>query len=126
MQHRGKMTKDKLAAIAGNDEELVGRLQEKYGIVKEEARAQAEEFKRVDEQWKTSTNKLIGAQTAVITQKNVDRTHVKSQSPKKKTIRSKTIWMIQWEQKQPHPNSKLQGLSFACDTSLEAGQSGFS
>ena len=37
MQHRGKMTKDKLAAIAGNDEELVGRIQEKYGMVKEEA-----------------------------------------------------------------------------------------
>jgi len=37
MQHRGKMTKDKLAAIAGNDEELVGRIQEKYGIIKEEA-----------------------------------------------------------------------------------------
>jgi uncharacterized protein YjbJ (UPF0337 family) len=90
MRHWGKMTEDKLAAIAGKYEDLVGRLQEKYGIVKEEARAQAEEFKRVDEQWKTSNNKLIGAQKALSAWKNADRTHVKSQSPKKNTILSKT------------------------------------
>ena len=50
MRHWGTMTNDKLAAIAGKYEELVGRLQEQYGMVKEEARGQAEEFKRVDEQ----------------------------------------------------------------------------
>jgi uncharacterized protein YjbJ (UPF0337 family) len=33
--HWGKMMNDELAAIAGKHEQLVGTLQEKYGIAKE-------------------------------------------------------------------------------------------
>ena len=37
---------DELAAIAGKYEELVGRLQEKYGIAKEEADGQFSGFRK--------------------------------------------------------------------------------
>ena len=36
--HWGRMMNDELSAILGKYEELVGRLQEKYGIAKDEAR----------------------------------------------------------------------------------------
>lgn len=41
----GKMMKDDLATVSGRYEELVGMLQEKYGIVNEEAKRQAQSFK---------------------------------------------------------------------------------
>ena len=37
MHHWEQMTIDKVAAIAGQYDELVGRIEEKYGMVKEEA-----------------------------------------------------------------------------------------
>jgi uncharacterized protein YjbJ (UPF0337 family) len=43
--HWGKTMNDGLAAIAGKHEELVGKLQKKYGITKEEARKQKEVLK---------------------------------------------------------------------------------
>ncbi len=43
MYHWGKVMNDELAAISGKFEKLVGRLQEKFGIAKEEAREQIEE-----------------------------------------------------------------------------------
>jgi uncharacterized protein YjbJ (UPF0337 family) len=41
----GKMTKETLEAIAVQYEELVGRLQERYGMDREEAGGQPEESK---------------------------------------------------------------------------------
>ena len=40
----GKLTDDDLQVIAGRSEQFVGRLQERYGITKEEAERQVDEF----------------------------------------------------------------------------------
>jgi uncharacterized protein YjbJ (UPF0337 family) len=40
----GKLTDDDLTAIDGRREQLVGRIQERYGIQKEVAEKQADEF----------------------------------------------------------------------------------
>lgn len=40
----GKLTDDDLTVIAGKRDQLVGRLQERYGIVREEAERQADGF----------------------------------------------------------------------------------
>ena len=42
----GELTDDELEAIAGNRERLVGKLQEKHGLTKEEAERQLEEWQR--------------------------------------------------------------------------------
>ena len=42
----GKLTDDDLDAIQGRKEILVGRLQERYGIAREEADRQADEWSR--------------------------------------------------------------------------------
>jgi uncharacterized protein YjbJ (UPF0337 family) len=54
----GKIMNDELAAVAGKHEQLVGTLQEKYGIAKEEAKQQVDEFKKIVEQLKKSNSKL--------------------------------------------------------------------
>ena len=43
-QEWGKLTDDDLDYIAGTRDRLVGRLQEKYGVTKEEAERQAERW----------------------------------------------------------------------------------
>lgn len=40
----GKLTDDDLGVIAGKRDQLVGRIQERYGIAKEEAERQADAF----------------------------------------------------------------------------------
>ena len=42
----GKLTDDDLQVIAGNGDKLVGKLQETYGISREEAERQVIEFRR--------------------------------------------------------------------------------
>jgi uncharacterized protein YjbJ (UPF0337 family) len=42
----GKLTDDDLTAINGKREQLVGKIQERYGIAKEAAEKQVEEFTR--------------------------------------------------------------------------------
>jgi len=69
VHHWGKMMNDELAAIAGKYEELVGGLQEKYGIAEEEAKRQVDEFKKKVRQLKESNLKLIHAQK-VLSQRN--------------------------------------------------------
>jgi uncharacterized protein YjbJ (UPF0337 family) len=41
----GKLTDDELDRIAGERDKLVGKLQEKYGITKEEAERQINDFR---------------------------------------------------------------------------------
>jgi uncharacterized protein YjbJ (UPF0337 family) len=41
----GKLTDDELDRIAGERDKLVGKLQEKYGITKEEAERQVSDFR---------------------------------------------------------------------------------
>ncbi len=43
-QQWGKLTNDDLDVIQGKREELVGKIQERYGIAKEEAEKQADDF----------------------------------------------------------------------------------
>jgi uncharacterized protein YjbJ (UPF0337 family) len=59
VHHWGKLMNNELAAIGGKHELLVGMLQEKYGIAKEEAKRQVDEFKKIVEQLKKSNAKLM-------------------------------------------------------------------
>jgi len=43
-EHWGKLTDDDLDEAAGNREQLVGKIQEKYGIAKDEAEKQVDDF----------------------------------------------------------------------------------
>jgi uncharacterized protein YjbJ (UPF0337 family) len=45
----GKLTDDDLDVIAGQQEQLIGRIQNRYGIVKEEAQKQVDEWMRTDD-----------------------------------------------------------------------------
>jgi len=40
----GKLTDDDLTAISGNRDQLIGKVQEYYGVTKENAQAQVDEF----------------------------------------------------------------------------------
>jgi uncharacterized protein YjbJ (UPF0337 family) len=42
----GKLTDDDLAVIHGQRDQLIGKIQERYGLVKEEATRQVDEFVR--------------------------------------------------------------------------------
>ncbi len=41
----GKLTDDEITQLEGHSEQLVGKLQEKYGLEREEAERQAREFR---------------------------------------------------------------------------------
>jgi uncharacterized protein YjbJ (UPF0337 family) len=45
-QKWGKLTDDDLTLINGKRDELVGRIQERYGVAKEDAERQVDEFSR--------------------------------------------------------------------------------
>jgi Uncharacterized protein conserved in bacteria len=62
VHHWGKIMNDELAAIAGKYEEVVGKLQESYGIAKDEATMRVSDFKRTVEQLKKSNAKLMELQ----------------------------------------------------------------
>ncbi len=57
--HWGKTMNDELAAIAGKRDQLVGILQEKYGVAKEEAKQQIDEFRDIVKQLKKSNSRLM-------------------------------------------------------------------
>jgi uncharacterized protein YjbJ (UPF0337 family) len=60
----GKLTDDDLQVIRGKRDQLVGKIQERYGIAKEEAERQVEEFSRTfgaDETMTTAREKTRGA-----------------------------------------------------------------
>jgi uncharacterized protein YjbJ (UPF0337 family) len=44
-EHWGKLTDDDLTVIAGNRDKLLGKLQERYGITKEKAEEQLNQWK---------------------------------------------------------------------------------
>ena len=44
----GKLTDDDLTVINGKQDQLVGRIQERYGIAKEEAQRQIDDFRRTN------------------------------------------------------------------------------
>jgi uncharacterized protein YjbJ (UPF0337 family) len=49
----GKLTDDDLKIIEGNRDQLIGTVQERYGIAKEEAQKQVEEWKRTQSEFDT-------------------------------------------------------------------------
>jgi uncharacterized protein YjbJ (UPF0337 family) len=69
VHHWGKMMNDELAAIAGKHEQLVGILQEKYGIAKEEAKRQVEEFKKNIGYLKKANANLMKSQKLISSKK---------------------------------------------------------
>jgi uncharacterized protein YjbJ (UPF0337 family) len=90
MYHWGKMMNDDLAAIAGRYEEYVGRLQEKYGIAKEEARAQVDKFKKTIAQLKKSNSRLIQWQKTLNNKEKVGRKRVGAKEPVRKATRPRS------------------------------------
>jgi uncharacterized protein YjbJ (UPF0337 family) len=59
-QQWGKLTDDDLEQIAGTRDKLVGKLQERYGIAKEEAQKKADEWVKVQTEREVQTNQRPG------------------------------------------------------------------
>ncbi|HEY3742737.1 MAG TPA: CsbD family protein [Bryobacteraceae bacterium] len=53
-QKWGKLTDDDLTVIHGKADALAGRIQERYGISKEEARKQMDEFIKAQKEYKAT------------------------------------------------------------------------
>jgi uncharacterized protein YjbJ (UPF0337 family) len=62
VQQWGKVMNDELASIGGKHEQLVGILQEKYGVAKEDARRKVAEFKKTIVLLKKSNASLVKSQ----------------------------------------------------------------
>jgi uncharacterized protein YjbJ (UPF0337 family) len=54
-EHWGKLTDDDLTVIAGNKDKLLGKLQERYGITKEKAEDQLNQWKMSSASAETET-----------------------------------------------------------------------
>jgi uncharacterized protein YjbJ (UPF0337 family) len=62
VHHWGTMMNDELAATAGKYEELVGKLQESYGIASEQSKRRVDDFRNVVRQLKKSNAMLVRLQ----------------------------------------------------------------
>jgi uncharacterized protein YjbJ (UPF0337 family) len=78
------MMNDQLAAIAGKYESLVGELQERYGVAREEARGHAARYKDTVEQLKKSQRRIMELRKSMIKKENPDGTGEKKQGRKHK------------------------------------------
>jgi len=70
VHHWGRMMNDELAAIAGKYEELVGRLQEKYGIASDNSTRHLDDLSKLVAQLKKSNAKLETLQSRLNTMKS--------------------------------------------------------
>ena len=59
-QHWGKLTDDDLDYIAGSRDKFVGRLQERYGIAREDAHKQADQWIKAQREAETTTTYRSG------------------------------------------------------------------
>ena len=85
VSHWGKMMNDELAAVAGKHEQLVGILQEKYGVAKEEAKQQVIEFKKsIDLLKKSKANLLKSHKSSSKIKKKSNIRTVKTKTSSKK------------------------------------------
>ncbi len=91
MHHWGKVMNDDLAAIAGKYEELVGRLQERYGIAKEATEQQIVQFKDTIAQLRKSNDELSKLQKALSSKNMLGKQPVKSTHSSRKKPRPKRI-----------------------------------
>jgi len=64
---------DELSAILGKYEELVGKLQEKYGIAKDEANHRVTEYNIIVKQLKQANIKLVKLHKAMSGKKKSDK-----------------------------------------------------
>jgi uncharacterized protein YjbJ (UPF0337 family) len=55
----GKLTDDDLQVIAGKRDQLIGKIQERYGIAKEEAACQVDDFSRTYGTDETTTRERV-------------------------------------------------------------------
>ena len=76
IHHWGKMMIDELAATAGKYEALVGRLQEKYGVAREEADQQRKDFKKAIGQLKKTNRRLMHLQKTSHNKEKVGRKRI--------------------------------------------------
>jgi uncharacterized protein YjbJ (UPF0337 family) len=81
IQHWGKMMNDELAATAGKYEALVGRLQERYGVAREEADQQLKDFTKTIEQLKKTNSRLMHVQKTLHSKEMADRKRVSVNNP---------------------------------------------
>lgn len=84
LHHWGKVMNDELAAIAGKYEQLVGNMQERYGIANELSKTQVSDLKKVIGQLKKSNSKLRILQTRL---KNMKSPAVKAKASARKSSR---------------------------------------
>jgi uncharacterized protein YjbJ (UPF0337 family) len=81
----GQTMNDELSAILGKYEELVGKLQEKYGVAKDEARHRVSEYKVIVEHLKHANSKLVKLHKELSNKKKSDKQQVRLKtSPKKR------------------------------------------
>ena len=80
----GKLMNDELSAILGRYEELVGKLQEKYGIAKDEAKNRIDEYKIIVAQLKKANRKLLALHRALNRKKSGRKRAAGRKSPDKK------------------------------------------
>jgi uncharacterized protein YjbJ (UPF0337 family) len=90
VHHWGKMMNDDLAAIAGKYEELVGKLQERYGIATEEATERIKDFRKSVEQLKKSNHQLLQRLKSLQEKEKVEKQRVIRKGRSRKTVRSRT------------------------------------
>jgi len=88
--HWGKTMNDELAAIAGKHEELVGKLQEKYGIAKEETRKQVAVLKGTVGQLKKANAELIQLRKELDKNANLAKKSMKLNVLLRRNVRLKT------------------------------------
>ena len=62
-QQWGKLTDDDLEQISGMRDKLVGKLQERYGIAKDEAQKKADEWVKVQNEGEFQTGQRPGHKT---------------------------------------------------------------
>jgi uncharacterized protein YjbJ (UPF0337 family) len=77
VSHWGKTMNDELSAILGKYEELVGKLQEKYGIAKDEARHRMHEYKIIVNHLKQANSELIKLHKPLSNKKKLDKRQIK-------------------------------------------------
>jgi uncharacterized protein YjbJ (UPF0337 family) len=91
MHHWGKVMNDDLATIAGKYEELVGMLQERYGLAEQATEKQFEQFKATIAQLRKSNEELTKLQKALTSKKGSGKQPGKRTLSSRKKLRPKGI-----------------------------------
>jgi uncharacterized protein YjbJ (UPF0337 family) len=86
--HWGRVMNDELSSILGKYEELVGKLQERYGIAKDEAMHRVEEYKIIVKQLKQANLKLVKLHEALSDRKKSHRRQTNIEGVAKRRKRS--------------------------------------